>query len=95
MLHEDRYGILKSYSTIARVKGSTDRGGKGEEKTAYFYVIIFKGCFKVFKKAFTNITLCNTFNIAPYLLKMPQLEVTFYKTFFKKIISNIPLSYTF
>lgn len=50
MLHEDRYGILKSYSTIARVKGSTDRGGKGEEKTAYFYVIIFKGCFKVFKK---------------------------------------------
>lgn len=91
MLHEDRYGILKSYSTIARVKGSTDRGGKGEEKTAYFYVIIFKGCFKVF----TNITLCNTFNIAPYLLKMPQLEVTFYKTFFKKIISNIPLPYTF
>lgn len=32
MLHEDRYGILKSYSTIARAKGSTDRGSKGEEE---------------------------------------------------------------
>lgn len=48
MLHEDRYGILKSYSTIARAKGSTDRGSKGGEKTAYFYVTTFKGHFKVF-----------------------------------------------
>lgn len=47
MLHEDRYGILKSYSTIARAKRSMDRGSKGGEKTAYFYVIMFKSSFKV------------------------------------------------
>lgn len=51
MLHEDRYGILESYSTTARAKGSTDRGSKGGEKTAYFYVITFKGSFKVFFSA--------------------------------------------
>lgn len=78
VLHEDRYGILKSYSTIARAKGSTDRGSKGEEKTAYFYVKTFKGCFQVFQFS-TKITLWNTFIMVPYLLKMPQLKVTFYR----------------
>lgn len=56
MLHEDRYGILKSYSTIARAKGSTDRGSKGDEKTAYCYVTMVKGSFQSFlKKCFKRL----------------------------------------
>lgn len=72
MLHEDRYGILKSYSTIARAKGSTDRGSKGGEKTADFYVIMFKGSFEGFL-VFQNITY-NAFNMIPCLLKMSQFK---------------------
>jgi len=82
VLYEDRYGILKSYSTIARAKGSTDRGSKGEEKTAYFYVIMFKGSFQGFEKLFQKMTLYNTFNTVPCLLKMPQPKITFYRIFF-------------
>lgn len=38
MLHEDRYGILKSYSTIAGAIGNIDKGseesGKKQHNTA-------------------------------------------------------------
>lgn len=47
MLHEDRYGILKSYSTIARAKGSTDRGSKGGRKQHTFMLNVQRWFFTI------------------------------------------------
>lgn len=91
MLHEDRYGILKSYSTIARAKGNTDSGSKGEEKTANFYVIMFKGSFQGFFKSVSKDHIIEHIQHGPMFTKNASTQVTFYRilNFFLNYLCNI------